>query len=197
MNVFESSTGVREILLQIREGEASATDRLFAHCLERFKLLSRRIFSTRKDLHGLEESDDLLQEALIRLHGTVAKLRPETTRALMTLALQHIRWALRDLARDLRRRARELPLADGGAGQPAACPGGEPHSLFEWQAFHELAERLPDEERQVFDALFYGGASQDEVAAMLGISTRTVKRRWRSARLILHEKLRGEWPPIG
>jgi RNA polymerase sigma factor (sigma-70 family) len=197
MNVFESSTGVREILLQIREGEASATDRLFAHCLGRFKLLSRRIFSTRKDLHGFEESDDLLQEALIRLNGAVTKLQPASTRALMTLALQHIRWALGDLARELRRKARELPIPDPGAVPANTGPTGEPHSLFEWQSFHEIVEQLPADEKQVFDAVFYGGASREEVAEMLGISTRTVKRRWRSARLLLHEKLRGDWPPIG
>lgn len=197
MNVFESSTGVRELLLQIREGDSSATERLFAYCLERFKLLSRRIFNTRKDLHFFEESDDLLQDALIRLHAAVTKLKPETTRALMSLALQHIRWALRDLARELRRKAKELPL-EGSEGVPAKEIhwDGEPHTLLEWQAFHEMVEQLPLEEKQVFDAVFYGGASQEEVAEMLGISTRTVKRRWRAARTLLHEKLQGEWPPI-
>jgi len=81
MNLFESSTGVREILLQIREDDASAMERLFAYCLDRFRLLFKRIFNTRKDLHFFEESDDLLQDALIRLHSAVNKLKPETTRA--------------------------------------------------------------------------------------------------------------------
>jgi hypothetical protein len=81
MNLFESSTGVREILLQVREGDTSAMERLFAYCLDRFRLLSKRIFNTRKDLHFFEESDDLLQDALIRLHSAVTNLKPETTRA--------------------------------------------------------------------------------------------------------------------
>ena len=196
MNVFESSTGVREILLQIREGDTSATDRLFAYCLERFRLLSRRIFNTRRDLHHLEESDDLLQDTLIRLNGAVTKLHPETTRALMTLALQHIRWALRDIARELRRKAKDLPLIDSEIIHADPHSLGEPHTLLEWEHFHKTVEQLPNEEKQVFDALYYGGASQEEVAEMLGISTRTVKRRWRSARMLLHEKLRGDWPPI-
>ena len=197
MNVFESSTGVREILMQIREGDTSATERLFAYCLDRFKLLSKRIFNTRKDLHFFEESDDLLQDALIRLHSAVTNLKPETTRALMSLALQHIRWALGDLARELRRKARELPLGDSDVFPAKEIHSdGEPHSLFEWQNFHEQVEQLPLEEKQVFDAVFYGGASQEEVAEILGISTRTVKRRWRSARMLLHEKLQGDWPPI-
>ncbi len=63
MNLLETSTGVREILLQIREGDTSATERLFAYSLDRFKLISNRILNTKDDLHFFEESDDLLQDA--------------------------------------------------------------------------------------------------------------------------------------
>lgn len=116
MNGFKSSTDAREILLRITAWQASATDRLFSHCMERFRLLSCRIFSTRSDLRSVAGSDDMLPDALARLHGAVARLRPETT----GLSLKDIRRALRDLVGDLRGGARELPLAGGGAGPPPA-----------------------------------------------------------------------------
>jgi DNA-directed RNA polymerase specialized sigma24 family protein len=40
----------------------------------------------------------------------------------------------------------------------------------------------------------YQGLSQAEAAELLGGSERTVKRRWQTARLILHEALQGEVP---
>ena len=63
MNLLESSTGVREILLEIREGDTSATEKLFAYCSDVFKLISNSIFNTKKDLQFFEESDDLLHDA--------------------------------------------------------------------------------------------------------------------------------------
>ena len=39
------------------------------------------------------------------------------------------------------------------------------------------------------NALYYGGLTQEEAARVLGISVRTLKRRWHSARLTLYEAL--------
>jgi RNA polymerase sigma factor (sigma-70 family) len=55
-------------------------------------------------------------------------------------------------------------------------------------------ERLPDEEREIFDLLWYQGLSQAEAAALLHVSERTIKRRWQAARLKLHEALQGASP---
>jgi DNA-directed RNA polymerase specialized sigma24 family protein len=46
------------------------------------------------------------------------------------------------------------------------------------------------------DLLFYQGLQQAEAAAVLGVSERTVKRRWQSARLALHEALGGRLPGV-
>lgn len=195
MLVFETSTAVRDLLLQIRQGQPDAMDRLFAHCLERLKILSHSLFRCRRDLHRFEESDDLLQRSLIRLHRAVGHLQPESTRAFMALALQNVRWELADLAREMQRRQQTLSAGDwfGEVAEPVNRTG-EPGSLLEWNHFHTLVGQLPDEEREVFDAVYYGGATQQEVADMLGISDRTVKRRWRSAKILLGQALEGEWP---
>lgn len=197
MNPFETSTTVRSILLQIRQGEQPAVDRLFAHVMDRLRILSHRLFLARKDLHHFGDGDDLLQNALIRLHRAVLELKPDTTRAFMALALQHVRWGLRDLARDMQRDKQEFPKGDIGSKIPAIHTlKGEPESLLDWQYFHSMVETLPAEEREVFDAIYYGGSSQEEVAELLKVSTRTIKRRWRNARSILGKALGGEWPPL-
>jgi DNA-directed RNA polymerase specialized sigma24 family protein len=43
--------------------------------------------------------------------------------------------------------------------------------------------------KTTFDLLWYQGLSQDEAAQALGVDVRTVKRRWREARLTLHQTL--------
>jgi len=50
-----------------------------------------------------------------------------------------------------------------------------------WSEFHEHVEKLPDDEREVMDLLWYQGLTQEEAAAVLKVSDRTVKRRWQSA----------------
>jgi DNA-directed RNA polymerase specialized sigma24 family protein len=40
--------------------------------------------------------------------------------------------------------------------------------------------------------LFFGGLTQEETAAVLGVSTRTVERDWLKARLFLHRELQSE-----
>jgi DNA-directed RNA polymerase specialized sigma24 family protein len=44
--------------------------------------------------------------------------------------------------------------------------------------------------------LYYQGVSQTEAAAILDISERTIKRRWQSARLRLHDALEGRMPGL-
>ena len=55
--------------------------------------------------------------------------------------------------------------------------------LAEWSAFHQQAGSLPEELGSVFDLIFYQGLSQAEAAEVLGISVKTIKRRWQKARL--------------
>ena len=59
----------------------------------------------------------------------------------------------------------------------------EPSRLAVWTEFHRQVADLPEEDREVFDLLWYQGLTQAEAAAVLGISERTVSRRWISARL--------------
>jgi RNA polymerase sigma factor (sigma-70 family) len=66
--------------------------------------------------------------------------------------------------------------------------------VAEWTEFHVQVEALPGEEKEVFDLLWYQGLPQAEVAALLGITERVVRYRWRAARLELHKRLGGRWP---
>ena len=53
-----------------------------------------------------------------------------------------------------------------------------------------LVEPLPDDEREVFALVWYHDLSQAEAADVLGVSVRTVIRRWQAARIRLQQGFR-------
>lgn len=71
-----------------------------------------------------------------------------------------------------------------------------PSELAAWSEFHAQVAELPENERQVVDLLWYQELSQPEAADALGVDVSTVKRRWRSAKLMLHDKLSGWLPKL-
>ncbi len=84
----------------------------------------------------------------------------------------------------------------GRLAQVVGDGSGRPETLEGWMAFHEAVERLPVEEREVFGLLWYRGMTHAQAAEVLGVATKTVQRRWASARLMLQDALDGE-PPEG
>jgi RNA polymerase sigma-70 factor (ECF subfamily) len=193
MSLEMASTTHLQILLEsLRAGHDSALEPLLQHSMERCRLLARRMFRRHQDLRSLDETDDVLQQAMLRLHRVLVEIRPPTVPAFFGLAARQIRWVLCDLARKY-----ALSKCVGYASDVAPEDrGGEPSDLLEWAEFHEKVETLPDEEREIIDLLFYQGMAQADAGALLGISLRSVKRRWQRARLMLRDALRGQWPSL-
>ena len=57
--------------------------------------------------------------------------------------------------------------------------------LLALDAALDQLDALDQRLRRIVELRFFGGASQDEIARMLGVSTRTVERDWRKARMFL------------
>ncbi len=66
--------------------------------------------------------------------------------------------------------------------------------LERWQALHEAVETLPVEEREVFGLVFYHGWTQGQIAELLNVNERTIRRYWQSVCMRLSEMLQGELP---
>jgi RNA polymerase sigma-70 factor (ECF subfamily) len=141
-----------------------------------------------------------MQNALLRLHRSLATVQPDSPRQFYGLAAAHIRRELIDLSRHHfgpegaagKHHTDGAEQADGAVALKQDA-SGEPTTLAEWTEFHEAVQRLPQAEREVFDLLWYEGLTQAEAAQLLGVTDRTVKNRWRSAKLEL-QRLLGEAP---
>ena len=88
-----------ELLGRHRAGDPSARDGLIRLAQSRFTTLARAMLRRYPHLRRWEQTDDLLNAALIRLHRSLAEVRPETVRHFDNLAATQIRRELIDLAR--------------------------------------------------------------------------------------------------
>jgi RNA polymerase sigma-70 factor (ECF subfamily) len=152
-----------------------------------------------------DDTDDVFQNAALRLHRALAHVRPESPRAIMALAATQLHRELIDLAR---RHAGPMSFAanhatiapatpaDGdSAGPPPAgveAAAASEESLDRWTLFHEAIAALPGELREVFQLVWYLGADQRSIARLLECSERTVKSRWREARESVRVALDGK-----
>lgn len=157
-------------------------------------------------VHRWEETGDVMQSATMRLYRSLADTRPAHPVDFFRLAALHIRRELHDLAKHYygpqglganHATAAWKRTDEGDFAEPAyeaVDAGDDPANLAAWTEFHDQVGQLPDDERAVFDLLWYQELSQVEAATLLSISPRTLKRRWASARLRLHELLAGVLP---
>ena len=74
--------------------------------------------------------------------------------------------------------------------EPVAPADPPPEELEVWAAFHMAVGRLPAEEREVFNLRYYHGWKECDIAELLQIDDRTVRRKWRHACLQLNALLR-------
>jgi RNA polymerase sigma factor (sigma-70 family) len=183
----DSTTKLQHWLDKMREGDAAAGEVLVQHACERLRRLTRKMLHGYPALHRWEQTDDVLQNALMRLHRAIGKIQPETVRGFFQLAAKLIRWELIGLGRHY--------LGPQGLGANHTSN----HDLVAvlnhvraFNTFHELVESLAVEEREVVDLMFYQGMTEREAAVALAVSERTVKRRWRAARLALYQDLQDD-----
>jgi len=120
------------------------------------------------------QSDEMLGAVVERLLKALREARPRDVRQFFALASQHMRWELNDLARRLDQQPRKLELLDGLALE---VPSSSSSLSLDGHRMIGAIEALPDEERAVFDLVRIQGMTQAETAEILGVATKTVKRR--------------------
>jgi len=195
---------VQQCLDRVRVGEDAAWDDLLSVAGRRLERLARHMLRDFPGVRRWEQTGDVAQGAAIRLQRAIRAEVPGTPRDFFRLAALQIRRELIDLARhhfgphgDAAHHLSDHPALGSASNNPPAIPADETHDptvLASWTEFHEQVESLPQEERDVFDLLWYQGLTQPEAAELLDVPLRTLKYRWRSARLRMTELLGGRMP---
>ena len=174
------------------EGTGTAPEQLFAALYHELHAVAQR------RLRGVPfgttlSTTTLLHEAYLSLFAN-EKLRFPDKACFLSYASRAMRGLIIDYARrqSASKRGGEfqlLPLAD--ADVPDRPDAGALSDLG--TALDELA-RLDPALAELVDFHFFCGLSFGEIAAMRGVSERTVQRDWRKARVLLHHQLRSSGP---
>jgi len=191
-----TDTQLQGLIDLAKKGDKGAKSLLVDHACERLLKLTRKMFRGFPGLWRWEQTDDVFQNAIIRLHRSLASVEIDSVRHFFCLAAEQVRRELLDLKRHYygpqgqARNHHTDHLPSDGRGGAIAQNSGPPDDFDQWANFHEGVSRLPAENREIVNLLFYEGLQQDEAARVLGISVRTLKRRWQETKILLSEELR-------
>jgi RNA polymerase sigma factor (TIGR02999 family) len=184
---------VTDLLRRWQAGDTSALEHLLPLVHVELRRLAAAFLRHERQAPGLD-THDLIHEAFLRLVSQ-RDVDWQGRAHFFGLAARMMRRVLIDLARR-RRRTRH-----GGqhtfvtlAGAEGAAAGRPPEVTELDEALREL-ERADAELGRIVELRFFGGLDHDEIAAVLGLSNPTVRRRWRLARAWLHARLRPAGEP--
>jgi RNA polymerase sigma factor (TIGR02999 family) len=181
---------VTRLLRSAREGDADALGRLIPLLYDDLRQLAQR--QLRRE-HGARtlQATALVHEAYAKL-AAGGSLDAGDRAHFFALAARAMRQVLVDEAR--RRKSGKR----GGDWVKTTLSGGEQavdYEPDELLALDEALVDLSDRERQVVELRFFAGLEETEIAALLGISDRTVRREWTKARAALYKRLYLDPPP--
>ena len=189
-----TTTALQNLLNDSNLANDEVYDELLARACERLRVLARRKLRGFPALRRWVETDDVLQQAMVKLHRSLQQVRPLKVGEFFGLAGLQMRRELHDLHRQHfgPHGVAANHHTDSGSGLLNAADDAE--MPVGWDRFHDLVEALPEDERSVVDCLFVSELTQEETAQILGVSLRTVKRRWQSARIRLQAAIEREVP---
>jgi RNA polymerase sigma factor (TIGR02999 family) len=171
------------------KGDAAAREQLFQRLYAELHRLARRELWKSGAAVSMGATT-LLHEAFINMSERDTIAFPDRAR-FMAYAARAMRGLIIDHARSRHAQKRggqfEMTTLDTNISNETADSIDLP---LVGDALDELAKLEPDL-AQVVDLKFFCGFTFAEIAAMRGVSERTVQRDWEKARIYLHQSLRG------
>ena len=178
-----TAAGDLELTVLLRQsvaGDLSAREQLWTHVHDQLRAMARGRLARESSSTGLDATE-LVHEAFFKLESLT--IEPRDRLHFMALAARAMRQVLVDQARARRRDKR------GGGLAPVTLLTHHAHDersqtldvLDLEQALDEL-KGLDERKARAVELSYFGGLSDEEVAATLEISSATVKRDLRTAR---------------
>ncbi|MGD9855481.1 MAG: ECF-type sigma factor [Planctomycetaceae bacterium] len=185
---------VTHILERIDAGDSGAADRLLPLIYGELRRLAAQKMAEEKPGHTLQATA-LVHEAYLRLVGPQAAACWESRGHFYSAAAEAMRRILVESARKRKRRAR-----NGGSGKKCVLDQELTINVNEIDVAHRaelvdldaaldrLAESDP-QAAQVVKLRFFAGLNNEQTAATMGVSVKTIQREWAYARAWLGRAL--------
>lgn len=200
-SIGDTTGALESLLAQLRQVKnlQAVKDQIVSRAYSRLRIIARKVLGS-YDRHELdEETDGLVAEAYLRINRSLEDLCPESVRQFLALSALQMRRHLLDKLRKIHGRgAQSRPFVvslDGdqpSAGNPLPPVANRP-SLPAWTSLDilEALDELEERERECLIMQHWYGFTHQEIAELLGISTKTVQRTCNLAFIKLSELLKG------
>lgn len=187
---MEADANVTTLLHAWSQGDQDAFEQLAPIVYAELRRLASHYLKRERADHTLQ-STALVHEAYLRLVGQNEPVRWQNRAHFFGIAARLIRQILVDHAR-----RRKAAKRDGGVKLPMeeAWGWGTSDPQLDLVELHEALEELAAlDERQAWlvELRFFGGLSEAEAAEVAGVTERTVRREWATARAWLYARLKG------
>jgi RNA polymerase sigma factor (TIGR02999 family) len=185
----QSDASIAKLIELAERGDGDSANQLFAllyaelHRLAKSQLARQGVVSL--------SATTLIHEAYLEMAGREARSFPDQGR-FMAYASRVMRGLIIDHIRN------RLAVKRGGRFEITAFTTDVGQKIPDDQELIRLSHALDElasvdgDLAQVVDLKFFCGFSFGEIAGMLGVSERTVQRKWEKARIYLHSNLRAK-----
>ena len=177
---------VTQLLRDARAGDASALDQVLSVLYDDLRLLARRKLS-KEFVERTLEPTALVHEAWLKM-SKGARVDATDRAHFLALAANAMRQVLVDHARKRTAAKREDAWKAVTLTDASPAGGMDPDELI---ALDDALEQLDERQRRIVECRFFAGMEDAEIAAVLGVTDRTVRREWTKARAKLNRALYG------
>jgi RNA polymerase sigma factor (TIGR02999 family) len=177
------------LIERARDGDRAAFDRIFELLYPELRQIARRRLS-RSGRDGLIETTALVNECYLKFVQRDS-LTPADRSHFLAYSATVMRSIIVDAARVARtdRRGGDAQQVTLTTDLIEALPNPADEILDVHAALEDLG-RIDARLARVVEMRYFGGMEDEEIAEVLGLSTRTVRRDWDKARLLLAHALR-------
>jgi len=188
----DRSADATELLVRIGDGDVAAVDELLPLVYDQLRVIAARSFRGQPAEHTLQPTALVHEVFLKMIRNPDAQWR--NSGHFFAVAATAMRQILTDHARGKARAKRGGDAEHVSLGQVESPSGNETLDILDLErALTKLAE-LDERQARIIELWFFAGLTVDEIAGILDVSPRTIRRDWTHARAWLNRELAGTGP---
>jgi RNA polymerase sigma factor (TIGR02999 family) len=177
---------VTQLLIEWSKGDQAALEQLIPLVYDELHRLARSYMRRERPGHTLQTSA-LMHEAYLRLVDQ-RHVQWQNRAHFFGVAAQLMRRILVDHARSRSRAKRGGKAQIVSLAEPSMISAELSEVIAVDQALNGLAE-LDARKSRIVEMKFFGGLTNEEIAEVLSVTTRTVEREWRKAKAWLYRAI--------
>ena len=178
-----------ELLRGARDGDASAAERAYGLIYQRLHDQARSQLRRQSAEHATLTPTALVHEAWLKL--SAAHFEINDREHYLAMASTAMRQIVVDAARSRMSQKRGGQAVRVTLSDQMLARDAQDVDVLKLEEALQRLEQLDARLAKVVQYRYFAGLTEEEIASLLGVTDRTVRRDWRKARAFLHREIRG------